>query len=332
MVTLEDCRTAVRGRLLPGAQLFYPGSPWAPEGFVYQTFTDRHGSPGADLAVLHADARSLWPDWWTPERCAEVKKASPRTFAMDIEARFGATDSSAYDLADVEAAGQPRIGASYIGERILLVDPSKLLGSDAWAAMVVSWRRPAEQFIPRMVVGPGGEQLGPARDEWQRPIIDKIDARPYLSVDHAVAWRDRPQWDELVSRIRAIHDAFGFARGFGDYGGDTRALESAILKMGAQFTAFPMNSAPRRAAYEWLGRLLADRAIHIPQADVRADLLRVQTRLQPGGELKFFARRNANGHADLASCLVAYGMAEVSGELWSTPHTLAGPRHIADPR
>jgi hypothetical protein len=35
VVNLDDARSAVLGRILPGSQLLYIGSPWAPFGPVY---------------------------------------------------------------------------------------------------------------------------------------------------------------------------------------------------------------------------------------------------------------------------------------------------------
>lgn len=47
-VNLYDSRNALLGRLLPGAQILYVGSPWAPEGCVYDLFVEHFGKVGTD--------------------------------------------------------------------------------------------------------------------------------------------------------------------------------------------------------------------------------------------------------------------------------------------
>ncbi|HMA97096.1 MAG TPA: hypothetical protein VKP30_30640 [Polyangiaceae bacterium] len=43
VVNLDDARSAVMGRLLPGAQILYIGSPWAPFGPVYDMVQEHWG-------------------------------------------------------------------------------------------------------------------------------------------------------------------------------------------------------------------------------------------------------------------------------------------------
>ena len=45
VVNLDDARSAVMGRLLPGAQILYVGSPWAPWGPVYEMVQEHWGKP-----------------------------------------------------------------------------------------------------------------------------------------------------------------------------------------------------------------------------------------------------------------------------------------------
>src|SRR5690606_13201026 len=95
--------------------------------------------------------------------------------------------------------------------------------------------------------------------------------------------------------------------------------------------------APRNAelatGYQLLGRLLADRMICIPQAEVRDDLSRVRASLAPNGQVGYTVPRSAKGHADLASCLVSYCIAENEQLVYDPPVSgVTGGRHITPGR
>lgn len=97
VVNLEDMRSAILGRLLPGAQVLYPGSPWAPFGPVYQMVTERWGSPGRDLVVVRGTGPQMNPSHWTPERCQELRERDPDAYATDVEGKFLSPESSLFD-------------------------------------------------------------------------------------------------------------------------------------------------------------------------------------------------------------------------------------------
>lgn len=335
-VSLEDCRTAIRGRLLPGAQLFYPGSPWAPEGWPYKMFVERFGKPGADLVVLRATAGELNPLWWTPKRIAEVRAAEPRTAKMDIDAEFGATASTAYDLEAVEATAQPRPGEYRHGRTVLGLDPSKLFGRDRYGVTLSHWVFPTSARVPiPLPVPPGfgeGVFLGYARDpETGETLYHEVDPRPVLVVDYAEAWNDT-SLDVVLERISRLVRTYHPQLAVMDQGGDTQALLSHLSKLGVRAEVFAWSETQRRSGFEWLGRLLHDRRIYIPQAELRQDLLRIQTELRPHGAVRYFARRTSAGHADIASALVSYAIAECEGLVHGSPIRRSAFRHVADGR
>lgn len=362
VLSLEDCRTAVRGRLLPGAQGLYIGSPWAPEGFCYQAFTERHGKPGRDLVVMRADAPSLNPTYWTTQKVAEVRAASPRTYLMDVEAQFGATATTAYALADVEATGAARPGAFRSSDWILSCDPSKLLGHDRWGVTVQCWRYPVgdpisdslrsplgvpgigrvaseRRLVQGVVLCPDGVYRHSARfedvnvlvrpdgstvdyDPAQHVPCERRDVRPYLHVDHAVAFGAGTTLEEIGAVLAELVRTYRPTLAVADYGGDTGWLLTTLRALGIYAVhAFPWSETQRRAGFEWLGRLLADRRAEIPQEDVRRDLLRIESVLSPNGKVSYRARRGADGHADLASCLVGVAIAHNENLVPGSPFT-----------
>lgn len=89
VVNFDDARSAVIGRLLPNAQLFAVGSPWAAEGPVFETVQRHFGKPSADYLVIRAPAPVLNPAWWTPEKVAKFRGEKPELARTDIDAEFG---------------------------------------------------------------------------------------------------------------------------------------------------------------------------------------------------------------------------------------------------
>ena len=69
VVNVDEGRKAARERLLPGCQLWFTGSPWAPMGLVYRTVTqaeDGEVAPGD--VVIRATGAALNPSHWSPAR------------------------------------------------------------------------------------------------------------------------------------------------------------------------------------------------------------------------------------------------------------------------
>lgn len=102
VVNLPDALTAVRGRLLPGAQIGLPGSPWAPRGPIHDMFVDRFGRPGADLLFMIAKGPDMNPSWFTPERCAKLAAEDPRAHRTDVLALFADPEDSLLSSIDVQ--------------------------------------------------------------------------------------------------------------------------------------------------------------------------------------------------------------------------------------
>lgn len=103
VVNFSDAQSAVVGRLLPNAQLFAVGSPWAAEGPVYDQVTEGFGKPTADRLVIRAPAQVLNPFVWTPEKVEKFRRLNPEMARTDIDAEFGvATGSSFFVDSDFE--------------------------------------------------------------------------------------------------------------------------------------------------------------------------------------------------------------------------------------
>lgn len=101
VVNFGDSRKAVLERLLPGAQLWAIGSPWAPIGPVYNTVQTHWGKPGGVL-VVRAPAPSLNPVWWTPERCESAREADDEVFRMDVMGEWGTPETAMFSSPELD--------------------------------------------------------------------------------------------------------------------------------------------------------------------------------------------------------------------------------------
>jgi hypothetical protein len=52
IVSLEENRDTALGRLLPGCQIFYEGSPWQAAGLCFDMYSKRFGKPDEDVLVI----------------------------------------------------------------------------------------------------------------------------------------------------------------------------------------------------------------------------------------------------------------------------------------
>lgn len=102
-VSVNDLRDAVLLRILPGAQLVYISSPWAPMGFLYDLVKDRWGKPDRDCIVIKAPAYDMAPIIWTPDKL-EIAKRDPRIYRTDIEAEFADPEEALFTTAMLEGA------------------------------------------------------------------------------------------------------------------------------------------------------------------------------------------------------------------------------------
>lgn len=102
-VSVNDLRDAVLLRILPGAQLVYISSPWAPMGFLYDIVKERWGKPTRDCVVIKAPAYDMAPIIWTEDKLA-IARRDPRIYRTDIEAEFADPEEAMFTTAMLETA------------------------------------------------------------------------------------------------------------------------------------------------------------------------------------------------------------------------------------
>src|SRR5690606_10196307 len=75
VANLDDVLSAVRERLLPGAQIQCIGSPWAPSGPVYDAVQEYFGRPTERIVVMRTTGPAGNPGYWTDELLEQLRAA-----------------------------------------------------------------------------------------------------------------------------------------------------------------------------------------------------------------------------------------------------------------
>lgn len=249
VVNLPDALTAIRGRLLPGAQIGIPGSPWAPHGPVYDMYLDCFGRPSPECLVAVADGPSMNPSWFTPERCAKLLKEDPRAHRTDVLALFADQEDSLLSSLDVEACSR-KGGPDELNPNehpcAAAIDPANR--RNAWTLVIT---RPtsdgkAEVVLARQWMGSKSAPLASSRVfEQMRPLLE------LYKVDHV--WTDQA----------SFNDKFELAQ------------QQGITLVEDDFT-----EANWRAHAKLLEKHVSERTISLPpNAALRADILGIQRRL-----------------------------------------------------
>ena len=272
VVNFEDSVRAIEGRLLPGAQIYAPGSPWAPQGPIYAATVSRHGKPGPDLVVLRAPAYDLNPLWWTPERCAALKASNPDAYRTDVDAEFADPESAMLLAVDVEAC-----------------------------------TRQAPDTLPPVRGGDYCAAMDPATrgNAWTLVLLTRLEGR--LRVALARQWvgsRAAPLSPaSVLAEARALLRPYGCDLVYTDqYSSD--ALRDLGWSVGLSVVEKPWTSHNKILAFEGLKTRLSLRQIELPpDPQLRADLLAVRRRVTPSGISIVLPTTGDGRHADYAPAL-----------------------------
>jgi len=176
VVNLEDARTAVIGRLLPGAQALYIGSPWAPYGPVFDMVEEGFGHPTEGMVVMRGTGPMLNPKWWTPERCDELAEVDPLAYQTDVMGEFADPEAGLLNPVSLKACtrkGPVELPFEFGGRYAAAIDPSDGESrGNPWTLVVL--RIVAEQrggkLLPRAIVAYANEWRGTRPDKCLQEI------------------------------------------------------------------------------------------------------------------------------------------------------------------
>lgn len=224
VVNFDDARTAVSGRLLPGAQLCGIGSPWAPFGPAYKLVTEAWQAPTRERIVVRAVGPAMNPVYWTPERCEELRRRDPMAFRTDVLGEFADPEAALFTTDDLSAVTrrdvvelEPVAGQHYVAA----MDPATR--ADAWTLVVATRLRGGKLAIacarqwqatrgaplsPDEVLREAAEELRRydvarvATDQWAADALADIGARHGLFLASEAITASRKV--ELFESLRAL--------------------------------------------------------------------------------------------------------------------------------
>lgn len=279
VVNLSDARTAILGRLLPGAQALYIGSPWAPYGPVYDLVQEFWQRPTEHMVVLRGTGPMLNPLWWTSERCAQLQERDPTAHTTDVLGEFADPESGLLNPASLRANTRatpfelpPTRGRAYAAA----VDPSEGgAGGNGFTLVIVEH--------VRLAATPGTEAVAMFR------------------VALAREWRgERPEqcWEQIAT----ICKSYGVTEAWSDQYAASANVDLA-QRHGLTVRIDKATAASKLEDFTNLATLIhTDRIELSPDPQLSRDLLSVKKRTTQQG-LSIVFPRVGGRHADLAPAL-----------------------------
>jgi hypothetical protein len=271
IVNLDDARSAVLDRLLPGAQVQYVGSPWAPFGPVYGMVQESHGKPSPELVVLRTTGPAGNPSHWTPEFCERLRRQDENAWRVGVLGEFVDAESAVFTAAELErcAVLEGDIPPNPLWSYVAVMDPATR--GNAWALIVLGNAGNGRLAVvkARQWIGSGGSPLSP--EKTLREVLEEI--RPYgLSAVHSDQWSA----DALIDLARNI---------------------------GLAVLIHTMTGPAKVDAFDSLVTYVRDCRIDLPKGLVVRDLLSVRKKVTQSGMAIEYPKTADGRHADLAAAL-----------------------------
>jgi hypothetical protein len=278
VVNYDDCRGAVIGRLLPGAQVISIGSPWAPFGPIYERVQERWGKPGADLVVIRAPATSMNPVHWTPARVAELRERDPQVYRTDVLGEFADPETSLFsstELDRVTRKGPVELEREDNHTYVATMDPATR--GNAWTFVVATKKRIGDTMRLRTVVVRAHQWIGSKL----APLSP----------------------DAVLKEIAAICKGYGVDVVTSDQY-SSEALRDIAYRHGIALQVETITAARKVELYQELQTHVAEEDLELPPDPVvRSDLMSVRKRVTQNGISIELPRTSDGRHADYAPAL-----------------------------
>ncbi|HET7540691.1 MAG TPA: hypothetical protein VFK05_12490 [Polyangiaceae bacterium] len=308
VVNLSDALSAVRERLLPGAQIQCIGSPWAPSGPVYDVVQQYFGKPTADIVVMRTTGPAGNPAYWTPERLERLREKDEVAWRINalgefIEPESGLLSPIAIHRNTRETPLQlaPERGARYCAS----IDPSE--GGQAGNGFTLA----IVKYEPKKMIHNSDRFRVAFTEDFRGLGLESL-------------------WSTIAARCAAygLHDAWT----------DQYSASASVAlakRYGLALHVDKTNAGSKLEDFTNFATLLHTDAVELPpDRAVRRDLLAVKRRATQGGMTIVLPRSNDGRHCDFAPAIVAaikHSKASQHSKAYSTARAAFGSRNGIDP-
>jgi hypothetical protein len=277
---LDEALGAINGRVLPGGQVMLPGSPWAPFGPVFDMVTEHFGKPTKELVIVRAPGPVMNPTYWTPARCAAVKKKSPRNYQTNVLGEFADMEDGIFSSVEIEAATRegpvtrpPVENHHYVAA----MDPA--FRGNAWTLVIVECTG---------VGGPGGiaplYSIALAR-QWVGSKVDPLKA------------------NDIMREVAEICASYDIDTVHSDQHNVDTIGEFADIH-GLAISEIVITSANRLEMVEKVNAVLSDGRLELPpDRQLAADMKSARKRVTQNGVTLVLPRSGDGRHADYVPAL-----------------------------
>ncbi len=278
VVNVDEGRKAAKERLLPGCQLWFVGSPWAPMGLVYnQVKAAEDGELAPGDVVVRAIGPALNPTWWDAERIWRLVQ-SPKQSDQEVLMTDGLAE-----FVDVESSW-------FLGEQLRAISRKEPL------------KLPREHGVHYFA------SMDPATktNAWTVAIagMARDGKRKVFAVQEWLPKKGAPLRAKVVlPEIKALCDEYGIVSVATDQHGDT-----LLAEIGDESDLFIHSEHITRAKkverFRTLRELVNAGDLELPAApNVIDDLKRVRRRLTSDGVNVVFPKTSDGRHCDYAPAI-----------------------------
>lgn len=323
----------------PTARAFFASSPLGADDYHAQVMTR------GDTAFQIVATAASWEANPTisVERTRELEP-DDRIWRREYAAIPQVGASSAFDADEIaKIARSLRTGSEPLAAGAMFIDSSSGRG-DGWAFGIAQFvvepcgetihieervMRNGVHIMTHPIHGPNGRMV--PNPKYTAPVsrlyIDELGC-----IEGQFA-RTTP-FAEVVAQSAAVAKAYGIRRCFGDQH-LSFPLTGEYARHKIEFVEMPWTAPAKVEAAATLRRLLREGMIVVEPGDeaeaVKGDLMQLQERFTPSGELTITARRTGAGHADRAMLLMLIARAESEGAIAGSPMARRGDVTIYDP-
>jgi hypothetical protein len=277
VANLPEAMSAIRERLLPGAQIQVVGQPHAPFGPAHEAFQQYHGHPTDEVVAMKTTGPAGNPSFWTRKRLDKLRRRDASAADVAEFAKFLSPDSSLFDSTALDAVTRASVSdlpfrdyRSYSAA----MDPGTR--GNSWTFVLVEIDVSA---VPHKFAVAAAREWTGTKD---KPLVPGV----VLTEIAKICRR--------YGVIEVVSDQWGF-----DF------MRADAFDLGIRLRQRNLSTLERVEFYEETRSLIEDKRLELaPIAHLREDLLRVKKKVTQTGVAIELPRTSDGRHCDFAPSLV----------------------------